>query len=101
MKKTVQFIFHHKIVAIIVSLATIGLISSAIIFLNGENSDENTIKQPSLNPQEETPNLNEEQDNSQDQDEDIKEEQSSENTNQENQEPKQEQDETQENSEEN
>lgn len=83
MKKTVQFIFHHKIVAIIVSLVTIGLISSAIIFLNGENSDENTIKQPSLNPQEETPNLNEEQDNSQDQDEDIKEEQSSENTNQE------------------
>lgn len=44
MKKAIQFIFHHKIIAIIVSLVTIGLISSTIIFLNRDNNDKNTTK---------------------------------------------------------
>lgn len=80
MKKAIQFIFHHKIIAIIVSLVTIGLISSTIIFLNRDNNDKNTTKQPNLNTQEETPNLSEEQDNNQEQEEDIKEEQEDNNT---------------------
>ena len=48
--KKIQFIFHHKVIAIIVSLVTIGLIiGSAIIFLHRENKNENTTKQPNLN----------------------------------------------------
>ena len=80
MKNTIQFILHNKIIAIIVSLVTIGLISSAIIFLNSGNSDENMPKQPNLNTQEEAQNYNEEQNNNQEQDKDIREEQPSEET---------------------